>query len=109
MDNWKQHQARDPKKMLENLQNAVGGQVPPQIAPEQRQEAIGGGYSVTPSYDPDAEMNEQVAAQQDATVQQAGQDPQMAAKLAAFNQMIQQRNAQTEQDRINRLKALAGQ
>lgn len=109
MPNWKQVQEKDPRKMLENLQNLVGGQVPPNIEPGARQNVVGGGYSVTPSLNPDAETEAAVAAQQAANVQQAGQDPGMAAKLAAFNEVIRRRNEEAQAAQYQKLRSLAGQ
>ena len=94
--NWKQLQEKDPAKMVENIKNAVHGRFEQESVP-QVQNDMNRGVSVTPSYNPDAETEAAIAAQQAANVQQAQQDPQMAAKMAAMNEMIRRANEQKMQ------------
>lgn len=90
----KQLQEKDPKKMVENLKRAASGNYQDRLANEDntRREAIGGGFSVTPSFNPDAETEAQIAAQQAQLVQQAQQNPEIEAKRAAINEMVRRAN-----------------
>lgn len=92
MANWKQLQEKDPKKMWENVKNAVKQGDPQALPPVPTQPGMG--MTVSPSYNPDAETEAQIADQQSANMQQAQQDPALAAKMQAMNEMIRRANEQ---------------
>lgn len=108
MADWKQLQEKDPQKMVENIKNAVHGRFQEEKPMDARQNAIGGGFNVTPSYNPDAETEAQIAEQQAANVQQAQADPAMAARMAAMNEMIRRANEQRAQQ-LSQVPSIAEQ
>lgn len=99
--------------LLDSFKQSVGQEVPTPEAPPVHHDAIGGGYTSTPSHDMEEERAAQYAPQIEAGqaqfAQQAAQSPDMAAKLAAFQQMVQQRNEQERLKLMGQIPSVAEQ